>query len=239
MTMLGNILTVRDLTRHFGGNAAVDRVSFNVAAGEMAALIGPNGAGKSTVFNLLGGQLAADQGSVRLGGRELLGMAPHQIARLGVGYVPQGRGLFAGMSVRDNLELGAIRRQTGEGIHWSLDDILDYFPRLKERLDTPADRLSGGEQQMAAVARALSGDTRLLLLDEPFEGLAPAVVEQLFYTFDKLRDHVSIVIVDHNLDLALALSDRTLVLEMGKVLHEVASQDLSRDIELRRRLLWL
>jgi len=230
---------VEGLNVHYGKSHIIYDVDFSVRKREILALLGRNGAGKSTILKAITGITPPSSGSIHLGSHALAGLSSAQIARLGVGYVPQGRGLFAGMSVRDNLELGAIRRQTGEGIHWSLDDILDYFPRLKERLDTPADRLSGGEQQMAAVARALSGDTRLLLLDEPFEGLAPAVVEQLFYTFDKLRDHVSIVIVDHNLDLALALSDRTLVLEMGKVLHEVASQDLSRDIELRRRLLWL
>jgi len=230
---------VEALNVHYGKSHIIYDVDFSIRKREILALLGRNGAGKSTILKAVTGIAPPSSGAITLGEHALAGLSSAQIARLGVGYVPQGRGLFAGMTVRDNLELGALRRQTGEGMHWSLDDILDYFPRLKERLDTHADRLSGGEQQMAAVARALSGDTRLLLLDEPFEGLAPAVVEQLFYTFDKLRDHVSIVIVDHNLDLALALSDRTLVLEMGKVLHEVASQDLSRDVELRRRLLWL
>jgi len=230
---------VETLNVHYGKSHIIYDVDFAIRKREILALLGRNGAGKSTILKAMTGIVTPTSGTISLGGHALAGLPSARIARLGVGYVPQGRGLFAGMSVRDNLELGALRRQTGEGTHWSLDEILDYFPRLKERLDTPADRLSGGEQQMAAVARALSGDTRLLLLDEPFEGLAPAVVEQLFYTFDKLRDHISIIIVDHNLDLALALSDRTLVLEMGKVLHEVASRDLSRDIELRRQLLWL
>jgi branched-chain amino acid transport system ATP-binding protein len=153
--------------------------------------------------------------------------------------VPQGRGLFAGMTVRENLELGRLKRRTGAGSHWSDEQILDYFPRLGERMEIEADRLSGGEQQMAAVARALSGDTKVLLLDEPFEGLAPAVVEQLFHTFDRLREQLSIVIVDHNLDLALALSDRTVALERGRVFHEGPSRELAQDLELRRKVLWL
>ena len=178
-------------------------------------------------------------GSIKLDGQELAGLDPATIARSGIGYVPQGRGLFAGMTVRENLELGRIKRRTGAGNHWSDEQILEFFPRLGERMETEADRLSGGEQQMAAVARALSGDTRVLLLDEPFEGLAPAVVEQLFHSFDKLREHLSIVIVDHNLDLALALSDRTVALEMGRVFHDGPSRALATDLDLRRQVLWL
>lgn len=143
------------------------------------------------------------------------------------------------MSVAHNLELGRMRRQTGRGARWDLDRIVEYFPRLRERLDTPADYLSGGEQQMAAVARALSGDVRLLLLDEPFEGLAPAVIEQLFESFDRLRKEVAIVIVDHHLDLALALSDRTVALERGQITWTGASKALRDDLELRRKVLWL
>ncbi|WP_107676503.1 branched-chain amino acid ABC transporter ATP-binding protein/permease [Agrobacterium sp. LAD9] len=224
---------------HYGKSHILHDISLDVHKGEILALLGRNGAGKSTLLKALTGIVKPSLGSIRLLGSELAGLSSAQISRKGVGYVPQGRGLFAGMTVRENLELGRIRRQTGEGNHWSMEQILEYFPRLGERLDTAADRLSGGEQQMAAVARALSGDTRILLLDEPFEGLAPAVVEQLFITFDKLRDVLSIVIVDHNLDLALALSDRTIVLEMGRVLHEVASSKIANDIDLRRKMLWM
>jgi branched-chain amino acid transport system ATP-binding protein len=124
-------------------------------------------------------------------------------------------------------------------MHWELDRIVAYFPRIGERLHTPADYLSGGEQQMVAVARALSGDVRVLLLDEPFEGLAPAIVESLFESFDRLRHEVSIVIVDHNLDLALALSDRTVALERGRVVHVGPSAALREDLDLRRKVLWL
>lgn len=232
-------LSVSGLNVHYGKSHIIRDVTLDIHRNEILALLGRNGAGKSTVLKALTGIAPVSSGSILLEGQELAGLSSARIARQGIGYVPQGRGLFAGMTVRENLELGRIRRQTGAGSHWSMEQILDYFPRLHERMDTPADRLSGGEQQMAAVARALSGDTRVLFLDEPFEGLAPAVVEQLFLTFDKLRDQLSIVIVDHNLDLALALSDRTVVLEMGRVLHQVPSRDLSTDIELRRKLLWM
>jgi ABC-type branched-subunit amino acid transport system ATPase component len=153
--------------------------------------------------------------------------------------VPQGRGLFAGMSVAENMELGRLRRRNGAGIFWDEERIFKFFPRIKERWRSPADYLSGGEQQMVAVARALSGDTQVLLLDEPFEGLAPAIVEELFEAFDKLRHEVSILIVDHHLDLALALSDRTVALERGEVIHVGPSRALSDNLDLRRQVLWL
>ncbi len=233
------ILDLDKVNLAYGKSHILQDVSFDLHKGEILALLGRNGAGKSSVLKAITGIVPPLSGSVKLMQHELAGKTSAQIARLGIGYVPQGRGLFAGMSVRENLELGRIRRQTGEGTHWSLEEILEYFPRLRERMDTPADNLSGGEQQMAAVARALSGDIRVLLLDEPFEGLAPAVVEQLFRTFDKLRDRLSIVIVDHNLDLALSLSDRTIVLERGRVLHKIESRRFAEDIELRREMLWM
>ncbi len=132
-----------------------------------------------------------------------------------------------------------MKRRNGAGVFWDEEMIFAFFPRIKERWRSPADYLSGGEQQMVAVARALSGDTKVLLLDEPFEGLAPAIVEELFEAFDKLRQEISIVIVDHHLDLALALSDRTVVLERGQVQYTGASRALSQDLELRRKVLWL
>mgnify|MGYP001267457796 FL=1 len=153
--------------------------------------------------------------------------------------MPQGRGLFAGLSVRDNLELGRLERRTGQGVSWEMERILEFFPRLAERLDTPADFLSGGEQQMVAVARAMIGDVRVLLLDEPFEGLAPAVGEELFDAFDRLRREVAIVIVEHNLDLVLALADHTYVLERGSVVHEGPARPLLTDLDRRREVLWL
>jgi branched-chain amino acid transport system ATP-binding protein len=176
-----------------------------------------------------------------LNGKTIAGLPAPDIARLGVGYVPQGRGLFAGMTVADNLALGRLARATdgSTGVVWSEDDILGFFPQLKQRVHVAADYLSGGEQQMVAVARALSGNVKLLLLDEPFEGLAPAVVLELFKAFDALRAHVSILIVEHNLDLVLALADRVFALERGAVFHQGPAQPLLQDLSYRKKILWL
>jgi branched-chain amino acid transport system ATP-binding protein len=214
-------------------------VSFAVGQNEITALLGRNGAGKSTLLKTLAGIVPMTPGSAMLAGTVLNGLSPAAIARLGVGYVPQGRGLFAGLTVAENLELGRLRRMTGNGVHWSLERILEYFPRLSGRLSTHADYLSGGEQQMVAVARALSGDVRLLLLDEPFEGLAPSVIEQLSEAFIRLRGEISMIVVDHHLDLALALSDNAVVLERGQVSYIGSSAGLRSDPDLRRKVLWL
>ena len=233
------ILTLKDVNTFYGKSHIINNVSLDLNRGEIIALLGRNGAGKSTLLKTITGIAPARSGSMKLAGQELVGLSSAEISRLGIGYVPQGRGLFAGMTVAQNLELGKLKRRTGNGTHWELERIYEYFPRIRERLDSPADYLSGGEQQMVAVARAMYGDVRVLLLDEPFEGLAPAVVEQLFEVFDRLRRDVSIIIVDHHLDLALALSDKTVALERGAVIHTGPSAALRDDLDLRRKVLWL
>ena len=236
------LLALAGVNTFYGKSHILRDVSFDVHANEIVALLGRNGAGKSTLLKSIVGISAPASGDITLGGEALARRPSARIARRGVAYVPQGRGLFAGMSVAENMELGRLKRRGGTGagaIHWDDEKIFAFFPRIKQRWRSPADYLSGGEQQMVAVARALSGDTRVLLLDEPFEGLAPAVVEELFEAFDKLRHEVAILIVDHHLDLALALSDRTVALERGAVTHVGPSAALSRDLDLRRRVLWL
>ncbi|HYG87143.1 MAG TPA: branched-chain amino acid ABC transporter ATP-binding protein/permease [Azospirillum sp.] len=233
------VLRLEDINVFYGKSHIINDVSLDVHAGEIVALLGRNGAGKSTLLKGIIGVAPPASGALHYDGRNLVGHSAPEISRLGIGYVPQGRGLFAGMTVAENLMLGRLRRRTGNGIHWDEERIFDFFPRLKARLDTPADYLSGGEQQMVAVARALHGDVRVLLLDEPFEGLSPAVTEELFEVFDRLRREISIIIVDHNLDLVLALSDRTYVLERGQVVHTGPSRPLLEDLDLRRRVLWL
>ncbi len=233
------LASVRRVNTFYGKSHILHDVGFEVRDNEIIALLGRNGAGKSTLLKTLVGIVPPGSGSITLAGEEIARHPAAEIARRGIAYVPQGRGLFAGMSLEHNLELGRLKRRNGNGVFWTEERIYAFFPRLKERRRSPADYLSGGEQQMLAVARALAGDTRLLLLDEPFEGLAPAVIEELFVAFDKLRREMSIIIVDHHLDLALALSDRTVALEHGEVSHVGPSAALAADLELRRRVLWV
>jgi ABC-type branched-subunit amino acid transport system ATPase component/ABC-type branched-subunit amino acid transport system permease subunit len=233
------LLALSGVNTFYGKSHILNDVSFEVKRNEVVALLGRNGAGKSTLLKTIVGVAPPREGEIVLAGEAIARLPAAQIARRGVGYVPQGRAMFAGMSVRDNLALGAHSRRTGAGKHWELERIVEIFPRIAQRMDTAADFLSGGEQQMVAVARALAGDTRVLLLDEPFEGLSPAMTEELFEAFHKLRRDLSIIIVDHNLDLALSLSDRTVALERGQVIHNGPSHALRDDLDLRRKVLWL
>lgn len=235
------LLRFEGVNAFYGKSHILNDATLDVREGEIVALLGRNGAGKSTLLKTLAGLVPPASGNIEFEGRQIAGLAAPDIARMGIGYVPQGRGLFAGMTVAENLALGRLARATdgSHGVAWSEAEILEHFPRLKDRMNVAADYLSGGEQQMVAVARALSGNVRLLLLDEPFEGLAPAVVQELFRVFDRLRRHVSIVIVEHNLDLVLALSDRVFALERGAVFHQGPAQPLLTDLDYRKKILWL
>jgi ABC-type branched-subunit amino acid transport system ATPase component len=235
------LLSFDKINSFYGKSHILNDASLNVRRGEIVALLGRNGAGKSTLLKALTGLVEPVGGTIMFDDQKISGMAAPEIARIGIGYVPQGRGLFAGMTVRDNFALGRMNRVNPAigGTYWTEEKIFEYFPRLKDRMDVAADYLSGGEQQMVAVARALSGNIKLLLLDEPFEGLAPAVINELFTVFDKLRSEVSILIVEHNLDLVLALSDRVFALERGQVFHEGPAKALLDDLDYRKKILWM
>jgi branched-chain amino acid transport system ATP-binding protein len=236
-----SLLRFARVNAFYGKSHILHDATLDVREGEIVALLGRNGAGKTTLLKTLIGLVQPASGAIEYAGRAIAGMPAPEIARMGIGYVPQGRGMFAGMTVAENLALGRLARATDgrDGIVWSEEKIFEYFPRLKERLHVAADYLSGGEQQMAAVARALSGNVRLLLLDEPFEGLAPTVVQELFRVFDALREQVSIIIVEHNLDLVLALADRVFALERGAVFHQGPAERLLNDLDYRKQILWL
>jgi ABC-type branched-subunit amino acid transport system ATPase component len=235
------ILSFEGVNAFYGKSHILNGASLDVREGEIVALLGRNGAGKSTLLKTLAGLVPPAAGRIKFDGHNIAGMPAPDIARLGIGYVPQGRGLFAGMTVAENLALGRLGRPSDGsfGVVWTQETVFQQFPRLKERIGVAADYLSGGEQQMLAVARALSGNVRLLLLDEPFEGLAPAVVQELFQVFDRLRSRVSIVIVEHNLDLVLALADRVFALERGAVFHSGPSEPLLNDLSYRKQILWI
>jgi branched-chain amino acid transport system ATP-binding protein len=235
------ILRFERVNTFYGKSHVLHDATLDVREGEIVALLGRNGAGKSTLLKTLAGLVPRASGTIEYEGVDIATLPAPDIARMGIGYVPQGRGLFAGMTVKENLSLGRLARKTdgSNGVVWSEAQVLQYFPRLKERMDVAADYLSGGEQQMVAVARAMSGNVKLLLLDEPFEGLAPAVVLELFKIFDLLRRHVSIVIVEHNLDLVLALADRVFALERGAVFHQGPAAALLSDLQYRKKILWL
>ncbi|MCC7548216.1 MAG: ATP-binding cassette domain-containing protein [Burkholderiales bacterium] len=233
------VLSVAGIDTYYGKSHILHDVSFEVRAGEVVALLGRNGAGKTSTFKSIMGIVQPRSGSVTLERRTLTGLTPEQIARLGVGLVPQGRRLFSGLTVEENLRLGRLSRARGEGVRWERERIYACFPRIRDRLRTRADQLSGGEQQMVAIARALVGNVKLLLLDEPFEGLSPAMVEEVYRSIEQLRKEVSILVIEHHLDTVLSLADRAVVLDRGRVSHIGPAVPLLSNLDFRREVLWL
>ncbi len=235
------LLELEGVNTYYGKSHILHDVSLVAREHQVTALLGRNGAGKSSTIKSIMGLVATASGAIRFDGKAINGRSPEQIARAGIGLVPQGRRLFPGLTVAENLKLGGLARASkgGEGVHWDEQRIFGYFPKLREKLGTKADVLSGGEQQMVAIARALSGNVRLLLLDEPFEGLAPAVVEEVFKSLDQLRREIAILIIEHDLDLVLALADRAYVLDRGRVSHSGPAQPLLTDLAFRKAVLWV
>jgi ABC-type branched-subunit amino acid transport system ATPase component/ABC-type branched-subunit amino acid transport system permease subunit len=233
------LLAVDGIDTFYGKSHILHDVSFQVRSGEVVALLGRNGAGKSSTFKSIMGIVHPASGTVKLMGRDITGSRPEQIARLGVGLVPQGRRLFSGLTVEENLRLGALSRGRGTGVRWDRERIYTYFPQIHTKLTTRADQLSGGEQQMVAIARALVGNVQILLLDEPFEGLSPAMVQEVYRSLEQLRKEISILIIEHHLDTVLSLADRAVVLDRGRVSHVGPADPLLRDLDFRRQVLWL
>ena len=233
------LLKLERVNTFYGSSHILHDVTLEIRPGEIVGLLGRNGAGKSTTIKTILGLSPARSGRIVLGSDDITGHTPEAIARAGVGYVPQGRRLFGNLTVAQNLQLGRLRRRGGDGVHWDEEQILAYFPKLEVLRDRPAGVLSGGEQQMVAIARALVGNVHLVMMDEPFEGLAPAVTDEVFEAVSKLRDQVPILIVEHDLDRVLALADRAYVLDRGSVAHEGPARPLLVDLEYRRKVLWL
>jgi branched-chain amino acid transport system ATP-binding protein len=215
-TLAPDALTLTNVHAYYGDSHILHGVSFSLQPGGVLALLGRNGAGKTTCISTIIGLLSPREGDIRLYGEPIAGLNPERIARLGIGLVPQGRRIFPSLSVRENLIVAAQRRNTGNR-PWSLDRIYDLFPRLRERHTQFAGTLSGGEQQMLAIGRALMGNPRVLLLDEPSEGLAPLIVAEVGRTISRLKEEKqSIVLVEQNLKLALEVADTAVILNTGR-----------------------
>jgi len=233
------LLEVSGIDTFYGKSHILNDVSFNVSKGEVVALLGRNGAGKSSTLKSIMGIAPISKGRITFNGIDIQGLSPEQVACLGIGLVPQGRRLFANLTVEENLKIGGLKRTGSDGVTWSMERIFEQFPRIKERLHSRADTLSGGEQQMVAIARALSGNVQMILMDEPFEGLSPTMIEELFESINGLRSEVSIVIIEHQLDLVLALADRAFILDRGAISHEGPTKPLLEDLTYRKEKLWV
>jgi branched-chain amino acid transport system ATP-binding protein len=229
-----NALEVRDLHVYYGQSHVLQGVALDVAAGESVALVGRNGAGKSTTIAAIAGLVKPRAGRIAFNGADLTGAPPHRIARSGVALTPQGRRIFADLTVRENLTLTARPRSDG----WDLDRVLALFPPLARRLDGMGDELSGGEQQMLAIGRALMRDPSVLLLDEPSEGLAPKLVEQVGDALEQLRAAgLSLLLVEQNLGLATRIGQRVYVMNKGTIVFAGTPAELGASREVEERYL--
>jgi branched-chain amino acid transport system ATP-binding protein len=229
----GVCLEVRDLRVQYGGIKAVHGVSFQVLRGEVVTLIGANGAGKTSILRAISGLVRYD-GTIALEGRELRGVPAHRIVGLGMAHVPEGRGVFGNLTVRENLRLATWQRRDRGAIEDDLARVLKIFPRLGERLDQVSGTLSGGEQQMLAVGRALMTRGRLLLLDEPSMGLSPRLVREIFAVIAEInRAGTTVLLVEQNANMALQIASRAFVLETGRIAFSGAANELLGDRRIR------
>ncbi len=232
---MGALLEVQGLNAYYGKSHILQGVDFHVGEGEIVSLLGRNGVGRSTTIKAIMGDVPP-QGSIRFKGREIAGLKPHQVARLGLGYVPENRDIFPSLTVRQNLLLGQKKaRQTGR---WSMEDMFKVFPRLEERTDTPAGVLSGGEQQMLTMCRTLMGDPDLVMIDEPTEGLAPMMVELVARLLEEIAGrNIAILLVEQKLTIALKISHRLYVMGHGRIVFEGTPAQFAADTRVKQE--WL
>ena len=227
------MLSIRNLSSGYGDAQVLHDISFEVNAGEIVCLLGRNGAGKTTCLKTIMGLIPANAGSVEVSGETVSLLPAHEVPKRGIGYIPQGRRLFAELTVTENLEIGLMVRQQGDDIR---DQVLGMFPRLRERLDQRADTLSGGEQQMLATGRALCINPSVLLLDEPTEGLQPSMIDQIRQAVTALRARgVAILLVEQRVDAVLSIADRVVFLENGRSHPTVTTAELKAKPELLTR----
>jgi len=234
------MLEVRDLDVAYGAAPALWNVSLDVRRGELLCVVGPNGAGKTTLINTIAGLNRARGGRLSIDGIDLTRLAPHRFCGCGIAIVPEGRRLFTHMTVRENLELGSFVASARAYRQASLDGVLQLFPALNARLQSRAGELSGGQQQMVAIARALMARPKLLLLDEPSLGLSPAIVEDMFDAIRRINaDGMTVMLVEQNVAMALDVSSRAYVLEEGRIVAEGEPRELAARPEIRRAYLGL
>jgi branched-chain amino acid transport system ATP-binding protein len=234
----GLLLTVENLSVDYGAVQALRDVTFTVGKGEIVSLIGANGAGKSTTLRALSGVIRPSSGCIVHEGRQVAGLPPHRIVRLGIAHVPEGRGVFANMTVRENLEMGAYTRASRAEVEESFGRVFGLFPRLSERASQPAGTLSGGEQQMLAIGRAMVQRPGLLLLDEPSMGLSPLLVDEIFHLVAEInRAGTSILLVEQNANMALSVAHRACVLETGRIVLSGSADELRENPKVREAYL--
>ena len=232
------LLEVRDLNVYFGVIQAIKNISFDVDKGEVVALIGANGAGKTTTLHTVSGLLAPKSGSIVLNGKELTKVPAHKIVSMGMAHVPEGRRVFAALSVFDNLKMGAYTRKDKNETEQTLEMVFEYFPRLKERKNQVAGTLSGGEQQMLAMGRALMSKPSIVLMDEPSMGLSPLYVGEIFEIIKQVKkEGTTVLLVEQNANMALQVADRAYVLETGKIIMDGKASDLMNDERVRKAYL--
>lgn len=235
---MGTMLTVNDINVFYGAIHAIKGVSLEVNEGEIVTLIGANGAGKSTILRTISGLLKPKNGSIQFEGQEIAGMPAHEIVKTGISQVPEGRRIFAEMSVLENLELGAFTRKDKDGIKADMELVFERFPRLKERIGQLAGTLSGGEQQMLAMGRALMSRPRLLLLDEPSMGLAPLLIKEIFAIIQDInKTGTTVLLVEQNANMALSIAHRAYVLETGRITLSGDAKELAASDEVRKAYL--
>ena len=234
---MGTILNVKDINVFYGAIHAISNISFNVDEGEIVTLIGANGAGKSTTLNTISGLLRSKTGDIEFFGSSIAKMAPNKIVSEGLVMVPEGRRIFLGLTVEENLEMGAYTRPKSE-IKGSMEQVYELFPRLKERKSQIGGTLSGGEQQMLAMGRALMAKPKLIMLDEPSMGLAPLLVDLIFEIITDLHKAGStILLVEQNAQAALSIADRAYVLETGKIVKTGKGSELISDPDIKKAYL--
>jgi branched-chain amino acid transport system ATP-binding protein len=232
------MLTLDNVSVNYGAIEALTGISLHVLSGEVVTLIGANGAGKTTTLRTITGLLQPREGKITFEGEDISGRATHRLVAKGISMSPEGRGVFANLSVRENLQMGAYLRKDKRAIAAEMERVFQMFPRLKERESQKAGTLSGGEQQMLAIGRALMSQPRLLLLDEPSLGLAPLVVHTIFEAIDEIKSKgTTILLVEQNAHAALKHSDRAYVLETGRIVMEGRSAELAADPRIKEAYL--